>query len=80
MLATRDDPLTALTASDSILGGRAQGLRWNGRYCYRALMTTRDHGGGELRGGRVATVGEVGERRVGQPVGNECRVHCVRSG
>jgi hypothetical protein len=42
MLATRDDPLTALTASDSILGGRAQGLRWKGRYCYRAMMATRD--------------------------------------
>jgi len=42
MLAIRGDPLTALTASDAILGGRAQGLRWNGRYCYRAMMATRD--------------------------------------
>ena len=42
MLATHDDALTALTASDSILGGRAQGLRWNGRYCYRAMLATRD--------------------------------------
>jgi hypothetical protein len=42
MLATRDDPGIALSAADSILGGRAQGLRWHGRYCYRAIMATRD--------------------------------------
>jgi hypothetical protein len=42
MLASRDDPATALRAADSVLGGRAQGLRWHGRYCYRAMLTTRD--------------------------------------
>lgn len=41
MLATRDDPVTALTASDTILGGRAQGLRRSGTYCYRATLATR---------------------------------------
>jgi hypothetical protein len=41
MLATRDDPVTALTASDTILGGRAQGVRQAGRYCYRATVATR---------------------------------------
>jgi hypothetical protein len=42
MLAARDDPSTALRAADAVLGGRAQGLRWHGRYCYRAMLTTRD--------------------------------------
>jgi hypothetical protein len=42
MLATRDDAATALSASDAILGGRAQGLRKNGTYCYRATLATRD--------------------------------------
>lgn len=42
MLATRDDPAAALSAADAILGGRAQGLRRNGTYCYRATLATRD--------------------------------------
>jgi len=42
MLATRVDAATALSASDAILGGRAQGLRRNGTYCYRARLATRD--------------------------------------
>jgi len=42
MLASRDDPATALIAADSVLGGRAQGLRRNGKYCYRATLAIRD--------------------------------------
>ena len=42
MLASRDDPATALIAADSVLGGRAQGLRRNGKYCYRAALAIRD--------------------------------------
>ena len=42
MLATRDDPAAALSAADAIVGGRAQGLRRNGTYCYRATLATRD--------------------------------------
>jgi hypothetical protein len=42
MLASRDDPATALMAADSVLGGRAQGLRRNGKYCYRATLAIRD--------------------------------------
>ena len=42
MLSTRVDAATALSASDAILGGRAQGLRRHGTYCYRARLATRD--------------------------------------
>jgi len=48
MLATRDDPVTALTAADAILGGRAQGLRRNSTYCYRATLATRSNGAADF--------------------------------
>jgi hypothetical protein len=41
-LASRDDAVQALTAADAVIGGRAQGLRRDGKYCYRATVTTRD--------------------------------------
>ena len=41
-LASRGDAGAALTAADAVLGGRAQGLRRNGTYCYRATLATRD--------------------------------------
>ena len=41
-LASRGDPAQALRAADSVLGGRAQGLRRNGKYCYRATLAIRD--------------------------------------
>jgi hypothetical protein len=41
-LAARDDAAAALTAADSILGGRAQALRRNGKSCYRATLAARD--------------------------------------
>jgi hypothetical protein len=42
MLATRGSAADALTAADAVLGGRAQGLRRDGTYCYRAALATRD--------------------------------------
>jgi hypothetical protein len=41
-LASRGDAGAALTAADAVLGGRAQGLRRRGTYCYRATLATRD--------------------------------------
>ena len=68
MLATRDDAAIALKASDAVLGGRAQGLRRDGTYCYRATLAIRDQPGAKFvagslqQWGRSAT-GASGEQR-----------------
>ncbi len=44
-LAMRVAPETALTAADTVVGGRARGVLRGGMFCYRATVQTRDAGG-----------------------------------
>ena len=80
MLATRGRPGAALSAADAVLGGRAQGLRRNGKYCYRATLATARRRRGDVRRECPAAVGDQGDGRVGQPRRKQRHVHGVRSG